>query len=557
MIVLCLLVAGTAFSQGSGGALRLDGTDDHLSFSKVTVPNGLTFSAWVRISSGSSSSNFTGNPAHTILGDHTDDVQLSFGVDGGVLQYNHLDGTWQQVNGGTTINDGIWHYVAVTHDQSTGDVTLYVDGEVDGTGNIAYGNAAPTQVGVDRIGGGYSNGTDTDDFFFGLLDEIIIFDTPVSQSDIREWMCKTITSSHPNHSDLVAYFQLDEGTGSTTTDVSSAAITADLENGPLWKGSGAAIGDELTFIQSATTSSTLNLAHPNGDDLTVTVSAGTATTIYIYYVDQAPAVTTPPSGLDQLSGSNYFGVRAFGTSGFVYEVEYNYDGHPGITDEANLSLCSRMFNSTSSWTLESATLDVLANTLTLGGQVSTEYILGSSSLNPLPVDLLYFSAKLTAAEQVQLQWSTATEIDNDFFTVERSPDGISWSILEEIPGAGQSTETLEYLTTDRSPLSGTSYYRLKQTDYDGQYSYSDWQVIQLESKHEIGSVTPNPSTGLFYLNTIPAEKEEIYIFNAAGTLIRQFPIDPTNQSIELDLLDQPSGWYFVQVADQSYRIYKQ
>ncbi|NRA10572.1 MAG: hypothetical protein HRT57_01295 [Crocinitomicaceae bacterium] len=78
------------------------------------------------------------------------------------------------------------------------------------------------------------------------------------------------------------------------------------------------------------------------------------------------------------------------------------------------------------------------------------------------MELIHFSAKYDAVNTVQLNWSTASEINNDLFTVERSKDG-----------AGNANSTLTYYDLDRNPLNGISYYRLKQTDFDGSISSSE------------------------------------------------------------------------------------
>ncbi|PKR80526.1 hypothetical protein CW751_09125 [Brumimicrobium salinarum] len=92
---------------------------------------------------------------------------------------------------------------------------------------------------------------------------------------------------------------------------------------------------------------------------------------------------------------------------------------------------------------------------------------------PLPIELISFSADESAFKnQVDLNWSTASEKNNDFFTLEKSTNGKDWELLKTLNGAGNSTHTLKYRWTDQSPYSGISYYRLKQTDFDGKFSYS-------------------------------------------------------------------------------------
>lgn len=109
----------------------------------------------------------------------------------------------------------------------------------------------------------------------------------------------------------------------------------------------------------------------------------------------------------------------------------------------------------------------------------------------LPISLLYFKAK-EGKEKIQLNWSTATEINNDFFTLERSIDGNNWEILAYVEGAGNSNQQLDYEYNDEFPYTGISYYRLKQTDYDGKFEYFAPVAVNLlnsTSKTEILKVT--------------------------------------------------------------------
>lgn len=124
------------------------------------------------------------------------------------------------------------------------------------------------------------------------------------------------------------------------------------------------------------------------------------------------------------------------------------------------------------------------------------FTLASTSFtsNALPIVLLAFSAR-PVLEGVKLQWKTASEINNDYFTLERSADGEKWEILSQIDGAGTSYQSHEYGFLDKFPLQGTSYYRLKQTDYDGSFTYSPIEVITLTDEYVASSlrVYPNPA----------------------------------------------------------------
>jgi len=90
----------------------------------------------------------------------------------------------------------------------------------------------------------------------------------------------------------------------------------------------------------------------------------------------------------------------------------------------------------------------------------------------LPIELISFGAR-NDGPAVLLEWSTASETDNQYFTIERSTDGLSYSALLSTPGAGTSQTAIDYKAHDAEPVVGVSYYRLRQTDFDGSSAVSD------------------------------------------------------------------------------------
>ncbi|MBL4703877.1 MAG: T9SS type A sorting domain-containing protein [Flavobacteriales bacterium] len=113
----------------------------------------------------------------------------------------------------------------------------------------------------------------------------------------------------------------------------------------------------------------------------------------------------------------------------------------------------------------------------------------------LPIELVSFNAHLNV-DHVDLSWITASETNNDFFTVERSTDGINFVEVLTVDGAGTSTTSLEYFDIDNSPVEGISYYRLKQTDFDGQFTYSNLVPISYLPESNVSmNIFPNPSNG--------------------------------------------------------------
>lgn len=88
----------------------------------------------------------------------------------------------------------------------------------------------------------------------------------------------------------------------------------------------------------------------------------------------------------------------------------------------------------------------------------------------LPIELLSFGAQ-ARPDRIDLRWTTGTEINNDYFTIERSRDLYGWEVLGHVQGAGNSSIPLSYSFNDTRPLDGVAYYRLKQTDFDGKFEY--------------------------------------------------------------------------------------
>lgn len=132
---------------------------------------------------------------------------------------------------------------------------------------------------------------------------------------------------------------------------------------------------------------------------------------------------------------------------------------------------------------------------------------------PLPIELLSFTAHVNGSK-VDIHWVTASEINNDYFTIERSRDLQKWELLINVEGAGNSSQILNYFDSDYSPYSGLSYYRLKQTDFDGNYTYSNIVPVKYEDNAQGNlSLFPNPIEGGNLLNVSfeDIEEEEVLV----------------------------------------------
>ena len=174
--------------------------------------------------------------------------------------------------------------------------------------------------------------------------------------------------------------------------------------------------------------------------------------------------------------------------------------------------------------------------------------LGTGANIVLPVELLYFEAEIKPDGMLVVSWATAVEINNDFFTVEMSLNGKDWKGLGEIKGAGNSDVELTYEWKDDSlKANGTTYFRLKQTDFDGSFSYSDIASVEFswkaQAEYEV-SVFPNPATEYIMIEGITADSSpEILLVNMQGQRI-QVPVTDEGFNTRVDLPNYlPAGTY--------------
>jgi hypothetical protein len=177
----------------------------------------------------------------------------------------------------------------------------------------------------------------------------------------------------------------------------------------------------------------------------------------------------------------------------------------------------------------------------------------SAAAAPLPIRLLSFTAELHD-EIVALEWETASELNNDYFEVEKSLDGKTFSYVGSLKGAGTSDERKSYSLNDPNPYSGRSYYRLKQVDYDGRSSYSPLAAINIDKSLGSLNVFPNPSDGSFSNVVFEAPFENDYqltVYDVSGRLIldKSVHANAGSNQIGLDVSGMDKGVYFMVVKD--------
>ena len=168
-----------------------------------------------------------------------------------------------------------------------------------------------------------------------------------------------------------------------------------------------------------------------------------------------------------------------------------------------------------------------------------------------PVELITFTAN-KESNAVALNWTTLSEENNAGFEIEKSVNGKDFEVIGTVEGAGNSIEQIDYKFIDKNPSQGVNYYRLKQTDFDGTYEYSDVVAIEFDAKIE-ASIFPNPAAEQLTISTAIQDMVNIRIVNIYGQVVFQKTQYIDNQ-LDLNIADLPVGNYFLQITNDSNQL---
>ena len=179
---------------------------------------------------------------------------------------------------------------------------------------------------------------------------------------------------------------------------------------------------------------------------------------------------------------------------------------------------------------------------------------------PLPIELLSFEVEEIGANAVLISWETATEVNNDYFTIEKSIDIENWIEVSVLSGAGNSNVRNSYQIIDELLNATTLFYRLKQTDFDGTSSYSQIVIIAL-SGNESDELTlfPNPANNEIQLIGNLRGLSSVLLFDRFGRdLSEVVSVSVVSGSqVSIDISDLKAGLYIIQTGYYSLRFVKQ
>ena len=166
----------------------------------------------------------------------------------------------------------------------------------------------------------------------------------------------------------------------------------------------------------------------------------------------------------------------------------------------------------------------------------------------LPVELTRFSAKASVPQEVLLSFSTATERNNHYFSIERSDDGVRFEAIGQVNGAGNSTTQHDYTFTDEHPLKGGNFYRLKQVDFNGQFSYSPVVTVTFGQTGGI-RLAPQPVSDQLQVTLEHANEQESQwqVYDFAGRLVQTGTLEAEAGEFRVPTSTLTQGTYVLRI----------
>ncbi|WP_323756257.1 T9SS type A sorting domain-containing protein [Roseivirga sp.] len=263
--------------------------------------------------------------------------------------------------------------------------------------------------------------------------------------------------------------------------------------------------------------------------------------------------------------SRYWTVSGSGITGPSFSATYKYIDDDVTGTESNMvAALRRTKEGTMGPVLDwknAGTVNPSTNTVSMdsGDGFGDMYAMDDEQTR-LPIVLLSFTTEVSKST-VLLKWSTASELDNDFFTIERSRNGVDFEPILYVPGKGTSEVTNNYVTVDGSPISGRSYYRLKQTDFNGQFDYSEMKSVLYKSDKITTpnfTVYPNSVLAGQTINIRPEgefvdETAIIQLLSIAGQRVLEYNFQLSKEASFEIPQDVQAGYYVLSVTGSSFK----
>ncbi|MEM9549026.1 MAG: T9SS type A sorting domain-containing protein [Bacteroidota bacterium] len=168
------------------------------------------------------------------------------------------------------------------------------------------------------------------------------------------------------------------------------------------------------------------------------------------------------------------------------------------------------------------------------------------SMNVLPVKLTFFGVD-RQSDGNYLKWTTETEVNNDYFEILRSKNGVDFETIGRVVGNGTSNRAIDYAFVDEKPTAGLNYYRLKQVDYDGAFEFT--YIVKVENKLDRVKIYPTKINTTINVEIEDTESATLTVMNNMGQVFKTSSLTSTLNTI--DISELPSGIYYARVESET------
>jgi len=203
-------------------------------------------------------------------------------------------------------------------------------------------------------------------------------------------------------------------------------------------------------------------------------------------------------------------------------------------------------------------LNTISNYIT-STNVNSLHLFSLFSLADLPVHLLYIKGKAINRNSL-IEWATSGEIDNDYFDIERSANGITFSKIGTVKGSGSTSIQQIYQFTDEYPLAGTNYYRIKQVDTNLDFIYSGIASVEITEPQVGISLSPNPATNLLFvkINGLEADEIDLSLMDQHGKIYKSISLKckKGENIFTVNIEDLPKGLYYINLSGKNKQSVK-
>jgi hypothetical protein len=173
----------------------------------------------------------------------------------------------------------------------------------------------------------------------------------------------------------------------------------------------------------------------------------------------------------------------------------------------------------------------------------------------LPVVLVVFTADVTPNQEVMLNWTVQQQFVPYVFNVERSCDGLAWQSITTITSSGPSSKPVSYAATDKMPLNGVNYYRVRIRSHDGSSGHTEAKGVQVKIMRS-PRLYPNPASDFVHVSLVAIPKSDYWtltIFDPYGQQVLQKKYSNYFTSVDIPVRSFPDGLYNIEIADGSNR----